>query len=298
MPELRQGTSLKKLLSILLSCIAASAFAAGLSERAFTDMFVQQAKAALPDIEITIVAPLQLKTKAKDGSVGTVFLNNAYTKYSADPDGLQKIIDDHLASMKFSEIPVTAESGGSIFAVIKPADYLANVQAQRAKAGIKEEISLIVERLNDDLLVLYVLDSETSMQMLTKEGAQKAGIEQSALRSVAVKNLQRYFNDKKVQIQKIEQAGKATIYQVTLDENYEASILLIDDYWTKKNFDVAGDIVVFVPARNVVMVTGSEDKEGMRLASIVAQNGYDELGYAISPFGYRKGATGWQRVEP
>jgi hypothetical protein len=65
---------------------------------------------------------------------------------------------------------------------------------------------------------------------------------------------------------------------VLLDENYEASILLIDEYWTRKNFDVAGDIVVFVPARNVVMVTGSEDEEGLRIASIVAQNGYDELG--------------------
>jgi len=287
---------MKRLLPVLFCCIATAAFAAGMSERAFTYTFIQQARETFPDVEISIVAPLQLKTKSRDGTEGTIFLSNAYTRYSADPDSLQTVIRSYLDSMKFEDAPVGAGSSGSIFAVVKPADYLATVQAQRAKAGIKQELSFVVEHLNEDLLVLYVLDTETSMQVLTKDAVKSTGVEEAGLRSVAVKNLRKYFTDKQVQIQRLEQTGTATIYQVLLDENYEASILLIDDYWTKKNFDVTGDIVVFVPARNVVMVTGSEDEEGLRLVSRVAQEGYDELGYAISPFGYRKGAKGWERI--
>lgn len=193
---------------------------------------------------------------------------------------------------------IDPKSKDSIFAVIKPADYVATVAAQSAKAGANREISFIVENLNEDLRVLYVLDTESSMQMLTKEGVKQTGVAESALRSVAVKNLEKYFSDKHVQMERLKRTGTGTIYLVSLDQNYEASILLLDDYWNKKNFDVAGDIVAFVPARNVVIVTGSEDKEGLRIASEVAQNGYAEFGYAISPHGYRRGAGGWTRFEP
>jgi len=290
--------AVKRLVAFLVSCIAVTAFAAGMSEVAFTDTFVQQAKTAIPDMEITVVGPLQLTTKARDGTVGTLFLTNAYTQYTTNPDVLQTIIGNQIAALKNTYVEIDTQSSSSIFAVIKPADYVSNVAAQRAKAGVSQEINLVVESLNEDLRVLYVLDTESSMQMLTKEGMSKAGLKESKLRAVAVKNLRKYFSERPVQIAKLEETGKATIYQVLLDENYEASILLIDDYWNKASFDVAGDIVAFVPARNVVIVTGSEDQEGLRLASHVARNGYDELGYAISPHGYRRTATGWVRFTP
>jgi uncharacterized protein YtpQ (UPF0354 family) len=288
----------KRLVAVLIACIATTALAAGMSEQAFTDTYVQQARVALADMEIRVVEPLHLQTKDKDGHEGTIFLTNAYTQYTSRPEDLQAIIGNHIAAMKASNQTIDPKSSSSIFAVVKPADYVSNVVAQSAKAAIDRQISFVVENLNEDLRVLYVLDTESSMQMLTKEGVKQTGVEESALRSIAVRNLGKYFRDKHVRIERLEKTGNATIYQVLLDENYEASILLLDDYWTRKNFDVAGDIIVFVPARNVVIVTGSEDEEGLRLASRVAQNGYDELGYAISPHGYRRSASGWTRFEP
>jgi uncharacterized protein YtpQ (UPF0354 family) len=288
----------RRVIAVLVSCIAVTALAAGMSEQAFTDTFVQQARAALTGMEIKVVGPLQLQTKDKDGTEGTLFLTNAYTQYTASPEDLQVIIGNHIAALKISNQAIDPKSKDSIFAVIKPADYVTTVAAQGAKSGVDREISFVVENLNEDLRVLYVLDTESSMQILTKEGVKKTGVAESALRSIAVKNLGKYFSVKHVQIERLEKAGKGTIYLVSLDQNYEASILLLDDYWNKKTFDVAGDIVAFVPARNVVIVTGSEDKEGLRIASDVAQSGYAELGYSISPHGYRRSESGWTRFEP
>jgi uncharacterized protein YtpQ (UPF0354 family) len=288
----------KRFIAVLVCCIAATALAAGMSERAFTDTFVQQARAALADLEIKVVAPLHLQTKSKDGAEGTVYLTNAYTQYTSNPEDLQAIIGNHIAGLKMSEQPIDPKSKDSIFAVIKPADYVTTVAAQSAKAGVNREISFVVENLNDDLRVLYVLDTESSMQMLTKEGVKQTGVAESALRSVAVGNLRKYFSDSPVQIERLEYTGTGKSYLVSLDQNYEAAILLIDDYWNRKNFDVAGDIIAFVPARNVVIVTGSEDREGLRIASDVARNAFEELGYSISPHGYRRGTSGWTRFEP
>ena len=289
---------MKRLIAVLVSCIAVTALAAGMSEPAFTDTYVQQARAALTGWEITVVGPLHLQTKDKDGEEGTIFLTNAYTQYTSNPDDLQAIISNHISAMNVSDQVIDPKSKGSIFAVIKPAEYVTTVAAQGAKAGVDREISFVVENLNEDLRVLYVLDTESSMQMLTKEGVKHTGVAESALRTVAVTNLGKYFSDKHVQIERLKKTGTARIYLVTLDQNYEASILLLDDYWNKKHFDVAGDIVAFVPARNVVIVTGSGDKEGLRIASDVARNAYDELGYSISPHGYRRGESGWTRIEP
>jgi ABC-type molybdate transport system substrate-binding protein len=59
---------LKKVFVVLVSCVAVTAFAAGMSERAFTDTFLQQAKSAFPDVEITVVraASAQDESQGRD----------------------------------------------------------------------------------------------------------------------------------------------------------------------------------------------------------------------------------------
>jgi hypothetical protein len=60
-----------------------------MSEQAFTDTYVQQARVALADLEVRVVEPLHLQTKDKDGHEGTIFLTNAYTQYTSSPEDLQ-----------------------------------------------------------------------------------------------------------------------------------------------------------------------------------------------------------------
>lgn len=71
---------MRRLFAVLVFCIAEAALAAGMSEQAFTDTFVLQARAAVSDMEIKVVGPLHLQTKGKDGTEMTVYLTNAYTQ--------------------------------------------------------------------------------------------------------------------------------------------------------------------------------------------------------------------------
>ena len=76
----------------------------------------------------------------------------------------------------------------------------------------------------------------------------------------------------------------------TADGNYEASLLLFDDLWDG-DIKVDGDIVVAIPTRDVLLITGSKNEEGIaRLREIVDQVTAEGT-YTVSStlFVYRKG---------
>jgi uncharacterized protein YtpQ (UPF0354 family) len=285
---------MKILITLLLFLLSTAAAAEKMSEIEFTKYFALQAKLVLKGVELKVDEPLQLSSKNINGWQSTIFLNNAYNQYSSNNASLPSIIESQVKSLDAQNRLGTSKAGSSIFAVIKPSDYLDNVRMQLSKAGLGDkDMPLIYEKLNEDLYVFYVFDSESGMQMITKNDLAELNVDESDVRLMARNNLDQYFEKSGLKIQRLDKTGEAKVYKVTLDDNYEASILLLSKYWTKKYFEVNGNIVAFIPARNVVVVTGSADVEGMLIAGYLAENGFKELGYAISPKGYKFESGAW-----
>jgi len=291
--------SLKKIIVFCLIVVATKVWAAPLNQTDFTRHFLDQAKLTLKDVEFTFVRPLQVNSKNVNGFELTVFLDNSYTQYLSSPDNLKNVIGSHLVSIRTSHELLASGTGKSIFPVIKPADYLATVKKQLQQAGIgNNEVPLVYRKFNDDLYVFYVFDSTNGVRMVTKKDMVEIKVDESAIHQIALKNLAEYFEQKALQVKRLDKIPNAKIYTVTIDQFYEASSLLLSKYWTSQVFDVRGEIVVFVPARNTVVVTGSNDKEGMRIATYLAETGFRELGYAISPKAYRYDNGSWKAALP
>lgn len=290
---------MKKLLAVLLLCLSFAASAATMSKEEFTRYFVERVEAAVKGLHLRVVQPLQLSGKDAKGIEMTAFLGNAYTQYSANPDALDKIVGDQINAIKAQQDTADTKSTSAIFAIVKPADYIANAKRQLAQAGVKgDELPLVFEKINDDLYAFYAFDTETGMRMLTKKDLADNKLALQDLRAIAVRNMSAYFDKKGVKFRRLENTGGARLYAVSLDDNYEASILFLQKFWNKQNFDVQGEPVAFVPARNLVIVTGSGDADGLRLAGYVAAKGYKELGYAISPRGYVYREGNWRPFAP
>jgi uncharacterized protein YtpQ (UPF0354 family) len=93
------------------------------------------------------------------------------------------------------------------------------------------------------------------------------------LRALAVENLKRV-------LPKIELRGDDEVMLMSAGGNYEASLLLIDDIWSSGQVKVNGDIVVAIPTRDVLLVTGSRNRAGLKrvrelAAKFVAQGPYE-----------------------
>ena len=111
------------------------------------------------------------------------------------------------------------------------------------------------------------------------------GIEE--LKSLSMANLKKAIPS--VQIE----GDPSTISMIVADGTYEASFLLYDDLWTKDNFPVNGDIVVYVPSRDVVLVTGSNDVEGLKKVRSIVYNPENQWSHIVSEVGFVRKGDKW-----
>ncbi len=90
---------------------------------------------------------------------------------------------------------------------------------------------------------------------------------------------------------KIEMRRIGDILLISAGGDYEASLLLIDDIWSGGQIKVDGDIVVAVPARDVLLVTGSRNRTGLKKVRELAAKYVAEGRYELTDmlFVYRDG---------
>jgi uncharacterized protein YtpQ (UPF0354 family) len=87
------------------------------------------------------------------------------------------------------------------------------------------------------------------------------------LRKLAVQNLMRLLPKAKME-------NIADVTSITVGGDYEASLLLFEHLWSSGKIngqiEVKGDIVVAIPAKNVLLVTGSRSRKGLQVVRELA----------------------------
>ena len=244
--------------------------------------FAARLKIALPGHSVTVVQSLQVHVKGPDGSEATSYLDNAYTEYNRDPASKDETLQRHVTSF----IETLTLSGRvdpeRIVPVIK--DRAWPKEMSKVGGKTKKAMKLVVDDLNGDLVIVYAEDGERNIRYFSPEDFEKTGIERGALRSVAVENLRRILPDVEVH------AGEL-LSMLTAGGDYVASLLLLDDIWSGGQIKVDGEIVVAVPSRDVLLVTGSRNEKGIRELRKLAKEAAADNSYSLSDllFVYRNG---------
>jgi len=259
---------------------------------AFTTQFLTLAQPLLDGVHVAVIRPLHVRGTGQDGDFD-IFLDNGYAAYREQPLALEAIVQRQLAALRELLAPPRERT---ILAMIRSAEYVTAVQQQLAQAGHGERpLPLVYRPLTADLMVFLVFDSADGIQMLTPDDAADAQMAELDLYRLALRNLAAHVATQQLRVQQIDTGGTGVVYGLGLDQTYEASVLLLDDFWKSPGFAVAGEIVAFVPTRDRVLVTGSADFEGLRSAAALTQTWYEEGGYAISPHAYVYRDGRWQR---
>jgi len=114
----------------------------------------------------------------------------------------------------------------------------------------------LVDPLNDELVVIYAEDNGKEMRMLMATDLEPAAIKRDELRALAVANLRTV-----VPQVRLHQGNEYSMF--TAGGTYESSLLLTPQVLTASNVKVEGDIVLAVPARNLLFVTGTRTPGGV-----------------------------------
>lgn len=275
--------------SLLLAVVALSNARSDelLSERAFTDRYVEQLVERAPTLEVSIVEPLQVQIDGDDGQ--NVFLSNAYTVYRNDAAALDEILARYVETIVESiNEPERELTSTNLMPVVKDDQWVAEITATlRERGADPSAVDYYSEPLADGLVVLYAIDSPSSIRYVPRSEIVASKLVLSELRTVARDNLEPLLKD-------LELASGDGLYALFADGNYEASLLLVDALWTQDQFPVAGEIVVAVPARGVLLVSGTEEKRGLDALEKLTDQSYVESPYNLTRNFYRRAGDSWE----
>ena len=142
----------------------------------------------------------------------------------------------------------------------------------------------VLRGLQPDLIILYAEDSPKNIRYLGPKDLELAKIERSELKALACTNLQRL-------LPKIERHGTNGLYMITAGGDYEASLLLLDSIWSGGQMDIKGDIVVAIPTRDLLLVTGSRNAQGIEKVKQMVKEASTGGSYRLTQklFVYRNG---------
>lgn len=252
------------------------------SPSAFTAQFARALQAAMPSAKVSIVRDLQIDVKRPDGTSATVSLANNYKDFVPGPKWFDAVIKAYAAALT-KPLPTKLAANVDhtrIVPVVKDRAWLAELQRRFKKQSASQQP--IFEELNDELVIIYAEDTDKITRYLSS--TEIAGFEPGKLRALAIDNLMRLMP--RIEMRQIAEGA----FMITSHADYGASLVLIDSIWSGDQIKVNGDIVVAVPAKDVVLATGSRDAKNLKamrqLASDLAKgNG----GLIDTFFVYRNG---------
>jgi uncharacterized protein YtpQ (UPF0354 family) len=116
----------------------------------------------------------------------------------------------------------------------------------------------LLDEFIGDLAVAYSFGPPYGERLVTRADLDRVGWAPRELRRSAMQNL--YEVAERALIH-----GQPPALMLSFD-GLESSVLLVDDFWESLEGSVPGELVVGVPARDVVIITGSESRPGLEKA--------------------------------
>lgn len=245
-----------------------------LTSAEYTREFAKKLQAAAPGFKVTIKGELELLVIDKAGKERTAFLDNGYKEYKASPADKDAIMAKHIEAIAEPSPENEIVDPAAVTPIIKDSAWVTEIQ-QALKSKAAKVPELAYETLNPELIILYAEDSPKNLRYLTPESMTLAKLDKEQLRELSVKNLRRLVTD-------IQIHGDNGLFMITAGGTYEASLLLLNELWQGERMKVDGDYVVAIPARDMLLVTGSNNQRALQKIRSMAQKIREESAYSLT----------------
>ena len=260
-----------------------------LSVKDFIKEYVSALKSTAPDISVKVKGGTKLVLKFKNGHETLLDVDNAYRQYRNNLSSKGQIIKHYVAATIEAFNPSSKRNRSRIVPVIKSPEWVAGLRQRMRGSKVRQEP--IVEKLNDDLFIVYAEDTPRSIRYLDHDDLVQLKIKRGELKKLATSNLTRMMPVPPISARKPVGTPSTGIGAFVVDGVYEASLLAFDDIWSNDKLQIKGEIIVAVPNRGTLLFASSSDPVAVRKLRSIAAKEFRTGSYPISKYLYiyRKG---------
>jgi uncharacterized protein YtpQ (UPF0354 family) len=262
--------------------IGSSAFrsAAGaaktMSPEHFTSRLAAYMNASKVNLSATIRDVLMLDLSLNGAAPSEVNLSNAYRMHLEAPEDVDGLFN-HLTIGFSSMLTPPKLNKSDLLPVVRAANWM-------------PRHAIAQQRLNDDLSIFYVFDLPHANHFAKDADLELLGIAPKDRLAAALANL----HDRATDLNRRDEPSHSVLMS---NDSFLTSMLLVDEAWDPAYSNFKGKIGVFVPARNVIIITGTEETEGLVASRKTADQMYHELPHPISPKLFVRDENQWVTSE-
>jgi uncharacterized protein YtpQ (UPF0354 family) len=151
--------------------------------------------------------------------------------------------------------------------------------------------SPVQQPLVADLVLFYGFDQPTYFTMVAQRDLARLGLDKQKLHAVALANLRRTMPQPE-----LHQISTG-VFMLTCGGNFEATILLLDEVWQQVSAMVSDDLVVAVPARDMVIFTGTDNRDGLAFMRSKVSHILESGDHILTRHFLIRSETGWRIYE-
>ncbi len=159
----------------------------------------------------------------------------------------------------------------------------------KADFELSEDDSPVEAPFVADLIILYGFDEPAYFTIVNLREFRRLGLDHDSIHRHALENLRRL-----IPAPEVSQVFEG-VYMLTCGGNFESATLLLDEIWEQTQQMVENDLIVAVPARDIVLFTGSENIDGLAFirskVSIILETG----DHILTRHFLRRNGNQWQK---
>jgi len=261
-------------------------------EAAFTTWMAKRLQAQIPTARVDVDSPLTLKLRQPDGeellqaNLDRVydFCTRAAAQCEDAANDYVATVAEHLQRQKKEE----AIEASMVRVVVRTRDYVETVRKQMA-AGKGQ---LLARPLAGDLMMVAVLDFPRSIRLATEADAKALKLKESEVFELGIKNL-------RTELQPLAEHPQPTAPQsfAFLDDSaYESSRLALHAEWQPIAEQLGGNLIVAVPAANVLLYGRGDSKMAADVLRRTAMRAAEDADRPLSNAVFRWTKQGWEVV--
>jgi hypothetical protein len=218
--------------------------------------------------------------KVGDGK-STIFLSNIYANYCSAarkrrPSVLAEFVAAAVSIPSLPLIPTDfASAKPGLMPAIRDAAYFNIMQLMQRKDGKADPgMEVVTKPLVGGLVVALAYDTERNITSINHESLEKWGVSLEQAFAAAKDNLWEKTDPGQV-------AGQGGVYWSQWGDSYDSSRLLLTELIYRLSVD--GDPVAFVPNRNELWLTGSNNSSGLAAILRDGTESHFNRGHPLSP---------------